>query len=196
VRSVATIVEGDGEVQALPVLLRRLGEWLTPDQYVHVASPIRVHRDRFLNKEDEFRRHVLLAAAKAGEDGWILIVLDADDDCPSELGETLRQRTQDIAPHRKISVVLANREYEGWFLAACKSLDGHRTFVWQDDDTFDPEAIRDAKGWMQRNMTGGKYREIIDQPAFSAIIDLARAQERSRSFRKLCKEWLLQAGQG
>jgi hypothetical protein len=26
-----------------------------------------------------------LAAAKSGEKGWILVLLDADDDCPAEL---------------------------------------------------------------------------------------------------------------
>ncbi|MCK0507759.1 hypothetical protein [Aromatoleum anaerobium] len=35
-----------------------------------------------MNKEEEFRRQLLLAAAKCAGDGWILIVLDADDDCP------------------------------------------------------------------------------------------------------------------
>ena len=81
---VASIVEGDGEVVALPVLLRRLNDWLTPDLYVDVLHPIRVRKDRFLNRVDEFRRHLLLARGKAGAGGWILILLDSDDDCPAQ----------------------------------------------------------------------------------------------------------------
>lgn len=51
---IASIVEGDGEVAALPVLLRRLNEWRPGNCYAQVLQPIRVHRDRFLNREDEF----------------------------------------------------------------------------------------------------------------------------------------------
>jgi hypothetical protein len=62
--AVASIVEGDGEVAALPVLLRRLRDWRTPSTAVNVLHPIRVRRERFLNREQEFRRHLLLAAGK------------------------------------------------------------------------------------------------------------------------------------
>ncbi len=40
--TVATIVEGDGEVAALPVLLRRLGVWLSPALTFDIPPPIRV----------------------------------------------------------------------------------------------------------------------------------------------------------
>jgi hypothetical protein len=51
---VVSIVEGDGEVQALPVLLRRLSGWLTPEAITTVEPPIRVHRDKFIRRVDEF----------------------------------------------------------------------------------------------------------------------------------------------
>ena len=119
---IASIVEGDGEVAALPILLRRLAAEWSPATLVKPLQPIRVRRDRFLNKDEEFRRQLLLAAAKSGEDGWILIVLDADDDCPKTLGIEIVQRAQQHIPHRKLSVVLANREFEAWFIAASASL--------------------------------------------------------------------------
>ena len=188
-RNVTAIVEGDGEVIALPVLLRRLNEWLTPELFVDVGYPIRVRRDRFLNKEDEFRRHLSLAANKCGDQGWILILFDADDDCPAELGRDILARAQRIAPHRKISVVLANREYEAWFIAAAESLQGSRGFNYDPTNLVDPERPRDAKGWINACMANRSYGEITDQPAFSAQIDLQLAFDRSRSFRKLCSEW-------
>ena len=77
---VAAIVEGDGEVAALSVLLRRIGEWRTSGHFIHVMTPIRVRRDQFLNRDKEFSRHLFLAAGKCGEGGWILILLDADDE--------------------------------------------------------------------------------------------------------------------
>lgn len=186
---VASIVEGNGEVAALPVLLRRLSEWKTPAAQVECVRPIRVHRDRFLSREDEFKRHALLAADKCGTDGWILILLDADDDCPITLGRRILKLAEVHVPHRKVSVVLANREYEAWFIAAAASLHDLRGFVFEVTSSIDPEVPRDAKGEVRKRMSSGTYGETTDQPAFSALMDLQQAFDRSRSFRKLCSEW-------
>lgn len=185
---VAPIVEGDGEVAALPILLRRLNEWLRPEQSLTVMPPIRVRRDRFIRKDDEFRRHLLLAAAKCGPNGWVLILLDADDDCPAILGQSLLERASAIAPHRPVSVVLANREYESWFIAAARSLDGHRTFELGEQPPADAELNRDAKGWIKRQMRSRSYGETTDQPALTARMDISQAFDGSRSFRKLCAD--------
>ncbi len=187
--SIASIVEGDGEVSALPILLRRLAAELEPSALVNPLQPIRVRRDRFLNKEEEFRRQLSLAAAKSGDQGWILIVLDADDDCPKTLGMEIYQRAQQHVPHRKVSVVLANREFEAWFIAAAQSLNGARGFSVMPNEPIQAETPRNAKGWIRERMQGGKYSEILDQPAFAAKFDLQQALKNSRSFRKLCKEW-------
>lgn len=186
---VAAIVEGDGEVVALPILLRRLGDWQTPDIVIQALPPIRVRRDRFLNRDEEFRRHLLLAAAKCGEDGWILVLLDADDDCPAILAREILERARSCVPHRRVSVVLANREYEAWFIAAAESLNGQRGFTFDPADVIAPELPRDAKGWIKAHIASGVYGETTDQPAFSARMSLEQAFERSRSFRKLCREW-------
>lgn len=187
---IASIVEGDGEVRALPLLLRRLRDELMPgDRFAEPLPPIRVHRDRFLNREDEFRKQLLLAAAKSGEQGWILVVLDADDDCPAALAAALYERARQYVSHRRLSVVMANREYEAWFIAAAQSLEGHRGFRCPDGDIVDAETPRDAKGWVRQHMQGGTYSEVLDQPAFTAKFDLRQALHNSRSFRKLCKEW-------
>jgi len=132
---------------------------------------------------------LLLAAAKCGESGWILVLLDADDDCPSELGAQVLERARGIVPHRRVSVVLAKREYEAWFLASAESLHGHRGFTFEFPQNFDAEHPRDAKGWLGERMASGNYRETTDQSAFSALMDLQQAIGNSRSFRKLCSEW-------
>lgn len=186
---VACIVEGHGEVLALPILLRRLGHWRSPDSYVDVPLPIRVSRDRFLNRDEEFSRHLLLAANKCGDEGWVLILLDADDDCPRIRGAEVLARAQAVLPHRRVSVVLANREFEAWFVGAAQSLKGQRGLaVGSADLDGDPEKPRDAKGWLGLRMASG-YGETTDQPAFAAIMDLQQAHDRCRSFRKLCSEW-------
>ena len=187
--SIATIVEGDGEVAALPILLRRLAAEWTPSAAINVLLPIRVRRDKFVNKNEEFRRQLLLAAAKCGEEGWILILLDADDDCPASRGAEILQKAQQHVPHRRLSVVLANREFEAWLIAAAQSLNGIRGFSAAPGEQTQAEIRRNAKGWVRERMRSGTYSEILDQPAFAARIDLQQAFDNSRSFRKLCKEW-------
>jgi hypothetical protein len=186
---VAAIVEGDGEVAAVPLLLRRLADWRTPGVLPDITTPIRVRRDRFLNRDEEFERYLRLAAAKCEDGGWILLLLDADDDCPAQLVEQVLSRAAACVPHRKVSVVFATREFEAWFIAAAESLDGHRGFTFDPTDTIEAETPRDAKGWLRRRMAGGTYGETTDQPGFSARFDLQQAFDGSRSFRKLCSEW-------
>jgi hypothetical protein len=192
---VACIVEGDGEVAALPILLRRITTWRGPDEYVDIPLPIRVKRDRFLNKETEFSRHLQLAGMKCGNSGWILILLDADDDCPADLGPKILARATQVLPHHSVSVVLAKREFEAWYIGAASSLKGVRGLeVSEDDVRCDPEGPRDAKGWLRMRMQSGTYGETTDQPAFAARMDLEQALNRCRSFQKLCKEWDRQFG--
>ncbi|RZI61799.1 MAG: DUF4276 family protein [Rubrivivax sp.] len=188
-RSVCAIVEGDGEVAAIPIVLRRLHERFGPADHVRVLPPIRVHKDRFLNREEEFRRHLLLAAAKCGEDGWVLVVLDADDSCPMALAADIRRRAEQVLPHRTVAVVIPNREFEAWFIAAAESLNGVRGFAWAPEDRVDAETPRNAKGWMKERMASRSYGATTDQPAFSAKFDLDQAAINSRSFRKMCAEW-------
>lgn len=186
--SVVSIVEGDGEVAALPVLLRRLGEWLTPGKTLNIGRPIRVRREQFLNRDDIFCKQLTVAASMCPDPGWILILLDADDDCPEDLAETIHERAAAVAPGRNISVVLANREYEAWFIAAAESLDGKRGFA-SPARVADAESVRGAKQWMSKQIRQGAYHEVVDQPAFSAHMDLQQAHDNSRSFRKLCGDW-------
>ena len=153
---IAAIVEGHGEVASLPILLRRIAQWRTPARYSEVLRPILVKRNQFLNREQEFHRYLQLAAGKAGDEGCVLILLDADDDCPAQLGTTILHRAQDYIPHRHVSVVLANREYEAWFIAAAASLDGERGFALRPSDhDADPESPRSAKDWMGSRMPPG-----------------------------------------
>lgn len=187
--NVISIVEGDGEVEAFPVLLRRLNRWLSPEVFVNIGRPIRVHRDQFLRKEEIFVKQLMLASKMCPSPGWIIILLDADDDCPVELAEKIFKKIKVVLPDRLVSVVLANREYEAWFIAGAISLNGKRGFV-LPKKVPEAELLRGAKQWMSKQIPQGAYHEVVDQPAFSALIDLDLTRENSRSFRKLCSDWL------
>ncbi len=186
---IVPIVEGHGELEAFPVLLRRLATWIAPNKYIDIAPPIRTGRDKFLNNSNEFSKMLKLAQLKARTDGRVMLLLDADDDCPYLLTTRILAMANQSVPHLNLSVVIANREYEAWFIAASNSINRTREFTLTQQIPVDPDAPRDAKGWLGRQMNSG-YNPILDQPAFSARFDLNEAWANSRSFRRLCDEFI------
>jgi hypothetical protein len=87
------------------------------------------------------------------------------------------------------AVVLAHREYEAWFLAAAESLRGQRGLPADLAPPADPEAVRDAKGWLRSHMPRNrKYSETADQAALTELFDLDLAQSRSASFATCYQE--------
>lgn len=181
--SIQPIVEGHGEVAALPVLLRRFLE-LAQIWDVGVGRPIREQRSR-LAQRPTLEQAVRLARIQDGCRA-ILIVLDADRDCPAELGPRLVEWAAGPAGDTPCEVVIAHREYEAWFLASLPSLRGVRGIRPDAEAYPNPEARRGAKEALEERMTpGAGYLERTDQPALSAAFSLAEAYRASRSFRKL-----------
>jgi len=62
---IAPIVEGHGEVQAVPVLLRRFATELVPTAQLSLNPALRVKVASFANDTNYFSRHIELAARKA-----------------------------------------------------------------------------------------------------------------------------------
>ncbi len=139
-------------------------------------------------RDGELERAVGLAAAQAGADGGILVLLDADRDCPAWLAPQLLARALAARSDRNIRVVLAKMEYEAWFLAAAASLAGRAGIDEAVDPPDDPEAVRDAKGWLSARMPPGRrYRETLHQASFSNMFDLDLARA-APSFDKLWRD--------
>jgi hypothetical protein len=187
--TIACIVEGHGEVQALPLLLRRVAAEVDPGVYLVVPSPYRVNRSALL------RPGMLEEVARIQADrvrvtgaGGVFVLIDADDDCPADLGPGLLARIMTARPNSRAAVVLANREFEAWFLAAASSLAGHRELPEVLESPQDPEAIRGAKEWLGAKRAGRPYKETSDQAAFAAVFDMKEAREKSPSFDKFWRE--------
>ena len=180
---IAAIVEGDGEVEAVPVLIRRIGLEVSPLAPPDVSRPIRVHRHRIL-KEGELERYVRLAAARVGDGGRIVILLDANGDCPAQHAPIILQRAREARSDVRIEVVLAKREYEAWFIAAIDSLAGIRGVLAGVSIPQDPETINGAKEWL-RNQMSASYSPTADQTALTARFDMESARRRSPSFDKM-----------
>jgi hypothetical protein len=186
------IVEGFGEVEAVPVLLRRLRDEAGVYAW-DVNQPIRKKRSELV-QESALRRAVKLAKLQI-ECRAILILFDSDDDCPKDLAPVLQGWAQAEAAPLPCAVVMAHREYEAWFLATVESLRGKRGIR---DDALShpqPEVPRDAKGQLETRMLPGRsYSETMDQAALTAQFDLAIAHARCRSFRHIVKAFGVLAG--
>ncbi len=185
----ALIVGGHGEAAAVPILIRRVASEIDPTIAPEIVVTFRVHEDR-LRKESELERYVELAARRLSGDGKLLVLLDCDwrNGCPKVDAPRFLQRARESRPQLDISVVLANLEYECWFIAASESLKGKRGLPPDLERVGDPEAIRDAKGWLRRRMSPHRpYTETGDQPALTSDMDFAEAR-RAPSFDKCYRE--------
>lgn len=181
--TIQSIIEGHGEVEAIPVLLRRLQAELREYGF-QIARPIRRKRSELVT-EEQVRRSVRLAMGIPDCAG-ILILFDSDDDCPATIGPLIQQWAQTEAGNILCQVVLAKREYEAWFIAAVESLRNFRGIKGDAASHPEPETVRDCKGALEdRMITGGSYSPSVDQAAFTARLDLRAAYQACRSFRRI-----------
>ena len=182
---IQSIVEGYGEVDAVPVLLRRLQDEIAAHGF-QIARPIRRKRSE-LSTEEQVRRSVRLALGTP-ECCGILILFDSDDACPKELGPAVQNWAQAEAGEIKCEVVLAHREYEAWFIAAIESLRGIRGVMPDAISHPTPETVRDCKGALEERMQANtSYSPRVDQAALTARVDLVQAHKVCRSFRRMTK---------
>ena len=176
------IVEGHGDVEAVPVLLRRFVN-LTQHPNVRIGQPIRRPRNRLVQRFG--LEESIGLARKSGPDA-ILVLFDGDRDCPATLGPVVQEWADGIAGGIPCQVVMAHREYEAWFLAALESLRGSRGIRPDAPPHPDPETPRGAKERLEGEMRPGRsYMETTDQPALSARFSMAAAYAGCRSFRKM-----------
>ena len=184
--NIQPIVEGHGEVAAVPVLLRRLVAEAQAWRIV-IAPPIRRPRNQLVQQRG---LDIAVNLALHRRCDAILIMFDGDDDCPAELGPIVHGWATAAARGVPCEIVLPHREYESWFLASVESLRGVRGVRVDAPLHPDPEAPRGAKENLEARMNSGtSYLERTDQPALSAKFSMAAAHVRSRSFRKLTKSF-------
>jgi hypothetical protein len=182
---VQPLVEGHGEVAAVPVLLRRLQDISTQYGFA-VGHPLRRKRSE-LTTEESVHRSVRLALGTPDCVG-IIIVFDSDDDPACTIGPAVRAWAQVAAGDVPCEVVAVTREYEAWFISAIESLKGVRGVSHDALSHPEPESVRDAKGALEERMIQGSfYSPTVDQAAFTAQVDLAEIHRRCRSFRRMVK---------
>lgn len=185
------VVEGKGDVEAIPTLCSRVLHWLGASSWVVDKQAIRQPRTKLVDgavkgpakpcKAAEMTR--ILALATAREPDAVLVLCDADDECPGAWATSVPPTTHHGSP---VAAVMAVREYEAWLLW---NLTGETL---AHIGIKDPERIRDAKGAMARADT--TYQPTIHQLPRTRALDIARVASGSRSFRKLVRELARLAG--
>lgn len=183
-----SIVEGNGEVEALRPLINRIIGELRPGTHVEVLQPLRVKRQQVV-KVGELERHLSFVGDRTGPEGAILVLLDADDDCAARLAPSLLARAQKARPDRRTVVVLAVAEFEAWLLGSLETLRGHRGIPLHATAPDRPEQLASPKSRL-RDLMKGEYQETIDQPALVARLDVASTRRSCPSFDKLVRDLL------
>ncbi|MBI4558797.1 MAG: DUF4276 family protein [Candidatus Hydrogenedentes bacterium] len=186
---IAPIVEGDGECEAVPILVRRIASEIDPRFVPLILRPYPAPTTRLL-KTGEIERAVETAGRKLQGQGGILVIVDCDhkNGCPAIDAPALLTRAKRARKDLPISVVLAKREFEAWFLAAAESLRGKRGLPEDLSSPPNPEDIRGAKEWLSAKMSPGQgYAETTDQAALTALFDM-KAARRADSFDKCYRE--------
>lgn len=185
----ASIVEGQGEELALRTLFYKILEAIQDVTYPQIQRPWRIPKGIMLHRPGELERYAGQALLEAGPTARLFVLMDADDDCPAELGPRLSQRLASRFPGIPISINIANSEYETWFIASLESI-AHTAGITQSPILpRHVEGIRGAKEWLSGRMSrGNPYDPINHQASFSSHIDVPLARQRSQSFNRFCRE--------
>lgn len=179
------IVEGDGELNAVPLLLRNIlysnsifGTEIMRAQKRGDIGKVRKNFERFLE-------------AAQIEGAAIIWTFDCDDDCAKDVHAEFTERAKGVYCPNPIRFCFFVREYEALFLACIETLRGALPIGENIQDWRDPETIRNAKGTISGLMPKGiSYSPTIDQARLTALLDFARLRATSRAFRHLEKSIL------
>jgi hypothetical protein len=188
-KRILPIVEGQGDIQSVPVLIRRIVE----HHGVFDVDVLTPHKRGDLPKiKANFESYFKMAIK---ENAAIICIIDFDCascECVAEEAAQLYQRANAIYPDRPFKVAFMVKEFETLFLA---EPDATRHILKEIPKSTvfpeNPEKIRGAKEWLSKAMPSGyAYKETVHQVKLSAAVDLNRLRISSASYRHLEKSIL------
>lgn len=198
---VVPIVEGQTEVSCIERLLQRIWmELLTAPVRLQVLPASRGKRDALVNpKHPDFKTKIEEAYAKLARRlrhdssgrGLLLLLLDAERDCPAELAPRLLEAALRVRSDTPIACVLAKRMLENWIVAGASTLAGVHDLP-EPLPARDQFEERSGAAWLEaqlrsRNNTR-KYKKTADAEPFVRAMNLQECRANSPSFDKLCRE--------
>jgi Domain of unknown function (DUF4276) len=199
---VAPIVEGQTEQGCVERLLWRVWtDVCRTNERLQVLTPIRRHRDVLvdekredLTKAVEEAQLTLRARTRRDPQGrpLVLILLDAEQNCPGELGPQLLARGQQAWQGADVACVIAKRMIENWIVAGATpatlgGVNGLPADVQAPTDPEDRNGARWLNDQIRKQSRSGKYAKTVDGPAFVERMDLQLCRGTAPSFDKLCR---------
>jgi hypothetical protein len=198
---IVPIVEGQCEVGCIERLLQRIWvELLAGPSRLQVLPASRGKRDGLVNpSKGELAAKVEEAHAKltrrlrgdSSSRGLLLLLLDAEGDCPAELAPKLLEAAKKARSDVDTICVLAKRMLENWIVAGASTLAG----VHDLPDTLparDQFEDRSGAAWLEAQLRSRnkarKYKKTADAEPFVRGMDLQECRANSPSFDKLCRE--------
>lgn len=176
------VVEGHGELAAVPVLCSRILNSQGTSNWSVDEDPIRLPRSKLVDallrgNANELERALTMALSR--KPNAILVLYDADDTCPVEWASEASKHIQHpVAKKVPVAFVMPKREFESWLLHSLSPLDLKKLKI------TDPElGPRDAKGMLQK--LNPVYKPSTHQVKEVRTMDIPRVRKQSRSFRKL-----------
>lgn len=179
------VVEGEGDFDAFPILLRNI-------LYSHSLFGIQVlnppHKRGDLVKIKNRFNEYFQDAIKYG--AAVIWVTDFDVDgcsCVAETQSEMRSLANNIRPSWPIEFVFMVKEYETLFLADPNAT---RKVLGQISQSkafpANPETVRDAKGWLINAMPQGfAYKSTVHQAKITAALNFDVLRTASPSFAHL-----------
>lgn len=166
---IGLVVEGAGDKQALPILLRchlhAGGEFRDV-----LGKPVPLHGRTKAFVPNGIEGYVAVAASRPGCVG-VLVVLDGEGDCVAELGPTLRKRADDVS-RVPVQIALADRDFEDWLYCSAETL--HLGLGEHDRGQRGLHVIKQA-------LRPASCTKPVWQPRLASQVDLTLARPRSAS---------------
>jgi hypothetical protein len=158
---IAPIVEGDGDVMAVPLVLSRIGKELITGVSFEVLKPWRLKRgyifpfnDRKVEEALKVSALNLLRHPAPASKSAVLVLMDRDPDREPtcRLGPRRSDNVRRVAdPRVPVACVLADVEFESWFVAAATSLTDYLEF---DKERWAKSATAERQGLDQTALQG------------------------------------------
>jgi Domain of unknown function (DUF4276) len=174
------VVEGDGEVAALPILVRRHLHENREIYDIDVAKPKNSKGRGNLDAPggvERYTRHAALPDDVCG----VLVLCDADSDPVCEFGPSMQKRAEGAVPTKPVLATLAVGEFENWIVASSETLN-----IDGPTEDIDYEKL-DAEHIIRRWRFPKSYVKPLHQPGYADSLDFDRVAARCPSFFRLLR---------
>jgi hypothetical protein len=201
---VVPIIEGQTEARCVERLLQRIWtELLAAPIRLQVLLPSRGNRDSLIDStKTHLAKKIEEANAKLAQylrrdssgKGLLLLLLDAEKDCPAELAPRLLRMARSVRSDADIACVLAKRMLENWVVAGASPLAGVNGLLVPLKPPDEAEGCNGA-AWLEQQLRKQKqsrsYKKTADAEVFVRSMSLEHCRIHSPSFDKLCRELAL-----